>query len=40
MMSRPADSRYDARAGSITVACGATPAKQPPARRKKVSGRS
>ena len=30
MTSRPADSRYDARAGWITVACGATPAKQPP----------
>jgi bifunctional non-homologous end joining protein LigD len=40
MTSRPADSRYDARAGWINVACPPTPARQPPARRQKVSGRS
>jgi len=38
MISRAADSSYDARAGWVTVACAAPPAK--PRRRKAVSGRS
>ena len=37
MTSRPAQSRYDARAGWLTVACAASPQ---PRRRKPVSGRS
>jgi hypothetical protein len=37
MISRPADSRYDARAGWLTVACAAD---AQPRRRKTISGRS
>jgi bifunctional non-homologous end joining protein LigD len=40
MTSRAADSHYDARAGWLTVACGATTPTTPPGRRKAVSGRS
>jgi bifunctional non-homologous end joining protein LigD len=40
MLSRPADSRYDAQAGWVTVPCAETPPKTAPAKRRRVSGKA